>query len=386
MAAYDAADLGNQTTAGNSVEIQKWATDFRKEYIRKNAFFPYMGSSKKTSIFHNHKELTKAGLELEVPLVNQLRGGRKGLATLVGNENQFYVDTYKVRPIYVRDAVTVRIDQKRKSYIDLLRARKEVLRDKASDILTEFCMEALRSVGTNAALVNLDNSVSQNILYENATGAELDTWNTNNPYRVFYGASNANRTAGNHAASLGALGAADVPSAALLDHLRSEAMARNFAAGPTSRTAMRPVEVSGMSEKFVVFCGTKAFNAFRNDPIIRENYVTAARTGMKNRLFAGGDAIMYENVVIKRVPELDLFEPSATVGRISFCGAHAFARGVGDNLISTKRNETDYQTIDGVGFRELYSVEKVFLADKNIDPDNPLPAQFGVIDAFVTLP
>ncbi|PCI53875.1 MAG: hypothetical protein COB36_11595 [Alphaproteobacteria bacterium] len=386
MPAYDAADVAAQTTAGNDTELTKFNKDFRTEYIRENEFKPYMGGNKTANIIINHRELVKGGKEVQVPIINQLRGGRKGLATLVGNEGKMFADTYNARPVYVRDAVTIRVDQKQKSFIDLLRGRKHVLKMKASDLLTEFIMEGLRSVGSDPLLFDIENAVCENIIYELAAGGVLDAWNTANPYRVYYGADDANRTAGNHAVSLAALGVGDVPSAALLDKLRSDAMARNFVSGPTARSAMRPVQVSGMREKFVLFCGTKAFNLFKADPIIRENYVHASRTGEgKNRLFQGGDTILYENVIIKRVPELDLFEPSATVGHIYFCGAHALARAVGSDLKSTKRAEDDYQSIDGVGFQELYSVEKVFFSDKNVDEATPPLAQFGVIDCFVTL-
>ena len=223
MSAYDTADIANLSTPGNDTVIRKWETDFRKDYIRKNAFMPFFGTSKKSNIFINHRKLISGGLELQVPIVNQLRGPRKGLATLVGNENKMYADTYTGRPVYVREAVTIRIDQKQKSFIDLLRARKEVLADKASDDLYGFCMEAMRSVGVDVTLYDLDTATSQNVLYENAPGAQLDKWNTDNPYRVMYGLDPANRTAGNHAASIGALTAADVPSSDLLDRLRSEA-------------------------------------------------------------------------------------------------------------------------------------------------------------------
>lgn len=386
MAAYDASDVAAQSTPGNSTELKKFASDFHTEYLRENRFAAYMGGSKKSAVIVNHRELVGKGKEVSVPIVHQLRGGRKGLSPLVGAESQMYADTMNVRPIYIRDAVTIRTDQEQKSFIDLLKARKHVLKGKAKDDLYVMMLEAFRMIGVDPDLYDVETAVTENILYENATGTQLDQWNTENPYRVFYGADAANRTAGNHATSIAALGATDKVSATLLRRLKSEAQARNFAKGPTARSALHPVEVSGLNESFVVFMGTKEYNDAAKDEEIKEAYLHAARTGLsKNRIFQGGDCIYFDNLIIKKVPEMDGVNPSATVGRISFCGASAFARGEGDKLKMTKRSEDDYGVISGVGYQERYTVQKTMFKDKNVDEASPPLAQYGVMDCFVTI-
>ncbi|PCI52559.1 MAG: hypothetical protein COB36_14800 [Alphaproteobacteria bacterium] len=385
MSAYDAADLAAQTKAGDDTALAKQEKKFYKEYLDDTGLKQYMGSGNNDVIQVNMK-LIDGGDTIATPLVQQLRGSKKGTKTVVGNETKMHASDFLMRPNWVRDGVTIDKAQTQKSYIDLLRARKETLKDSARDIAFYNCLEAFTSVGKKEANYDAKESVPQTNPIATATNTEKSAWQDGNGDRVFFNAANGIKVAGDFDGSITALQAASQPTASqVLNKIKDEAQRRNRITGPTSRYAIRPIRGSGNRKEFLVLVGTKVFNWIENDEEIKEFYKHAARNGIKNnRYFQDGD-IKYKGLNIREIPEMDEFNIASDIGTINFCGAQSLALAVGQRLRHTKRDETDYGFISGVGFEELYSYEKPFYGDKNVDEIAPPMKQMNMINCFVKL-
>ena len=388
MAVYDAADIASQSRTGDDTRLQQFERKFWREYLENTGLKPYMGAGNNHVIQVNKRNI-QGGETVAIPLVQQLRGTAKGTGILTGNETQMFADDFLTRPNWVRDGVTITKDQKHLSHIDLMMARKETLKDLAADYAYFRALESFTSVGTSTTRFDAVNSIPQTNPIAVATNAEKSTWMDDNTDRVFFNLPNSGlRAPGDFDLSVTNLQAAAQPSAAqVLDALKDEAQRRNLDTGPTSRTAIRPIKVdmANRYRMFLVLVGTKTFNWIENDPTVVGFYQNAARNApMENRYFHDGD-IMYKGMVIREIPEFDGFDLASDIGNIYFCGAQSIVVSYGQNLRSTKRTETDYDFISGVGFEELYSYEKPLYADKNVDPVAPPRKQVNMINSFVKL-
>ena len=74
-----------ETTVQTNNEVIKFRNEITMEYFRRSDFSPYMGNGP-TSIIHRLMETTSGGKQINVPLVEQLKGAGRGTGTLVGNE------------------------------------------------------------------------------------------------------------------------------------------------------------------------------------------------------------------------------------------------------------------------------------------------------------
>ena len=222
------------------------------------------------------------------------------------------------------------------------------------------------------------------LLYEAASPAQRDTWQTANADRVQYGNARTN-TAGTHALSLANMDTTnDKLTAANLSLLKRVAL--------NADPHIRPYKTRDGYEYYVAFCGTNPFRDLKLD-LQTVNKDARPREGdgvNKNPLFQDGDQI-YDGVIVRQIPEISNFVTSTwttltTAGTTSnrvepvfLCGQQAAAICWGQMARPTFRKEDDYQFLAGTGIDMCYGTIKMFT--KHPSSGSNL-VQSGVVTGF----
>lgn len=380
------------TTQINNALI-KFRTKIIREFRRGNLFSPYMGEGP-TSIIQEYYEMRDGGDQLNVPIVGALFGPGVSTGPLVGNEEK--LDNYGMRVWidWARNAVLLNKAQQRKSSIEQLDIVRPLLTEWGQCKQRDEIVLGFDALPSESPPVNWNNESTagqcvNGILYNAATAAQLNKWQTDNSDRIVYGSKLSTTVAGNHASSLLAMtAAADKPSAAQLLLLKRRARLIQ-----PQITPYRSSEAKGR-EYYVAFCGSNAYRDYAADPAIyNSNKDSRAReeSGMDdNPLFQAGD-LLYGGVIIREVPEIDILATKAGVGAaganvapVFLCGQNALAFAWGQNPKPTERSEDDYNFVVGRGVEMVYGIAKVF---KKYPSDSTLTTaklvQWGCVTGYV---
>lgn len=375
------------TEAVSDLDVVKWESDYWIEYVRESGFKPYM-SSDVNSIIQTKRELTDGGKDLIIPLVGALKGRGKGAGILTGNEDRYDTAAFRVRPYWRRNAVRVKKSATQKAAIDLLKANKDVLKLWSTDDMREKLVDSLSVVAEADSHYDEDEGVGRQVPFAEATTTQKNNWLTDNARRALFGNAEANLSAGNFATSIGNVDVTnDTWSSTILDVAKGMARYRDRANGVR---AIRPYRNgTDGKEYFVLFVGTRALNKLRADADIKAfNKDARPREdgGMdQNPVFQGGD-LMWNGLIIHEIPELPVLTgaggSSADVQPGYLCGAQALVIAWGQDPISTRLADDDYQFVKGVGTEELRSVDKTFFADSSaVGPG----LQHGVLSIFAAV-
>ncbi len=376
-------------------QIIKWRAGVYREWRRGNFFSPYMGESN-NSIIMVTRELRDGGDMLSVPLVTALRGPGVSTGPLVGNEENLGNYGQKIWVDWSRNAVLLTRAQMRKSAFEQLSLVRPLLSEWQNCLLRDEIVLAFNSLPSESPPVNLGNEATagqrvNGILYDNATAAQLNAWQTANKDRIVYGAALGNMVLGNHASSLSNVDATnDKASAAIV--LLAKRQARRAAPGITP---YRDSEDQGR-EYFVLFCGQNAFRDLAADPAIYQaNLHARPREGGgvdKNPIFQDGDLI-YRGVIIREVPEIDDFctlvdagaGAAVDVAPMFLCGQQALTLAWGQMPKPTERKEDDYGMIIGRGVESVYGLAKMFIRQPTFDQYTGTYGliQWGVVTVYV---
>jgi hypothetical protein len=375
-------------------QLIKWRKSVFREWTRGNFFSPYMGSSP-TSIIQVTRELTDGGDILSIPIVSALKGPGVSTGPLTGNEEKMANYGMRLWVDWSRNAILLTRAQMRKSAFEQLELVRPLLTDWQNGLLRDEIVLALFALPTEAPPVNLGNESTggqrvNGILYDAATPAQLNKWQTDNKDRIVYGSKISNMIVGNHAASLATITAAgDKASAANI--LLAKRRARSAKPGISP---YRDSETKGR-EYFVAFCGQNAMRDLAADPAIYQANLNARPregSGMDdNPIFQDGD-LLYRGVIIREVPEIDdyctLVDAGATstvdVAPIFVCGRNAVAVGWGQMPRPTERAEDDYGFLNGRGVESVYGVGKVYTKrDPEASAATTQLIQWGVVTLFV---
>lgn len=353
------------TTPATELKVQKWASDYFVEYIRDSGFSPYMGKGPNSVIRVNMKLTEDEGESITIPFIRALPGGGVGTNALEGNEDETKNYGHKLIPVWRRKATAVKKSDAKKSAIDLYKANKETLKLWAMDDIRAQILTAMAAVVNETAAIDDGAGVgAQRVFYSglanSASAGQLNTFITNNSFRVLFGDKKSNAVAGNFAGSLTAVTAAMKFTTAIGSLAKREAKIRGSIA--SNRWPIRPIKVTGGREYYVCFLGTGAFRDLKIDTVMQAaNRDARARDVDSNPIFQDGDMI-YDGIIFREIPEITSFTNSLAVvlEPYYFCGAEGLGFGMGQELKPTKRSSTDYQFIEGVGTEELRNVEKMF--------------------------
>lgn len=355
------------TTVQSNNKLVKYTQEINREWCRENMFSPYMGEDL-TSIFRRKNDLKNGGEQMNIPLVGRLTGAGVGAGTLVGNEEK--IDNYGMRVWldWARHAVVTNKAEQQKDSADIFGEAKPLLADWAKELQRDEIIAALMALPSESSPANLGTSAGQRvngILYDEATAAQRNTWNSDNSDRVLYGAAVSNYNA-THATALANVDTTnDKLTAANLALLKRVAMAAN--------PKIRPYKTKDGYEYYVAFAGTNTFRDLKSSlETVNKDGRPREGDGMKNNpLFQDGDQI-YDGVIVRQVPEISSFvtnvwttmtTANSTGSRLEpvfLCGQQAAAIAIGQMVKPTFRKEDDYGFITGTGVEMAYGVSKIF--------------------------
>lgn len=357
------ADM-NVTASRAGLVPQIWDGKFWSEYIRKNRFARYMGTTIGSMIQVKRDLTTKTGDSITFATVRRLQGaGVVGNTVLEGNEEVLDQRSMKLTVAPIRHAVAVSDWDEQKSSIDL--------RDAAKDALMNWSMEKIRG-----DIIIALSSVG-GVAYAAATAAQRNAWLVANSDRVLYGSSVANAVSGVQATALATIdNTADKMTGAVLS------LAKRLA--QTASPHIRPIQVDDENDEewFTCFMPSLVFRDFRNDPpVLAANKDARPRENgwMDNPLFSGGD-LVWDGVIVREIPELPVLSSTINVAASFLCGAQALGVAWAQQT-KTTTNTRDYGYFHGVGIQEIRAVGKlIFGRDAAVDTTSPVDQ--GVFTIF----
>lgn len=357
-----------ETTVQQNNSLIKFRRKLLTDYQRMNRFSRYMGNDS-TSIIFRLLDLKNGGDTVNVPLALTLSNSGVGSGTLAGNEEGIQNYGFRMYADWNRNAVKWKKNQVQKASFDALAESRPLLTKWGLRAQRDEICHAFAAIPSEAAPAGLGSDAGQRIngvIFSQASAAQKNTWMDANNDRILFGAALSNYSAGSFSTSVANVDATnDKFTASNLMLLKRRAEATTG-----SQPAVTPymVEDDVNSEWFVVFAGSRQFRDFEQDTTIQQvNREARAREGeswKKNPLFRSGD-IIYEGMIITKVPELDNFNILTGVGAagidvapVFLCGQGALSMPWIQNPIPTKLVEDDYQFLKGVGIEMAYGIGK----------------------------
>ena len=357
--------MANTTTQSDLV-VTKFLSDFFKEFVRENLFFPYTGKSSNNPIV-----IKQDRQKVNIPLVAKLSGnGVSGNATLDGNEEFLNQYAYTLTPTYHRNAVRLSNEEREKPAVDLMRAAREMLMSWGMEkVRDDIIVEAMGSFYNSGAITTVNDTTA-------AINTAADAWLTNNSDRALYGAATGNLSAGDHSASL-----ANVDTTS--DKLTGDVVRLAAKIARTADPLIRPIRTNGGAEVYVMFVGTQAFLHLEED--LETLHSNAGVRGPNNPLFRPGVDLFWSDVIIRRVPEISTLlanstyyatagDSSSKVEPAFLCGAQAVGYGLGQEPMLRIDRDKDYEFQPGVAVELKHDIDKLVYNDKD----------HGMVSVFVT--
>jgi N4-gp56 family major capsid protein len=360
----------NVTPARAGLTPLIWDSDFFTEYVRKNQFARYMGTTMGAMIQVREDLTRKAGDTVVFPTVRRLVGaGVSGNTVLEGNEEILNARSLNLVVSAFRHAVAVSDWDEQKSVIDL--------REAAREALMVWELEKMRNdIITSLEAITADGNVQ--VSYAAATAGQRNTWMVNNADRVLFGASKSNAVSGVMATALLTVdNTADKMTAAIVT------LAKRIAR--TASPRIRPISVNDDEEWYVMFMPSLPFRDLMQDPVIINTLQYAWDRGRDNPLFTAGD-ILYNGVIIREVPEMPVIAGAGTggidVAMSALCGAQALGVAWAQRMKSTT-NVRDYSFFHGIGISEMRGIGKLrFGVDPTVDTTKPVDA--GIVSVWTS--
>ena len=376
--------MANSTVNTNNLTT-RFQSEVRREYVRGGRFGPYIGKTE-NAIIQVKQDLRK----VSIPLVGKLSGaGVSGSSTLAGSEEALSNYAMTLQPKYFRNGVLVDNEENEKAEFELFQEARPALMNWAMEHKRDMIIQAMGAIEAGGTYYNYGGSVGATGSSA-ASAANMDTWVTNNSDRILYGAAKSNLSAGNHTTSLANIDTTN-------DKLDADMVSLLKRMAENADPLIRPIMIKGDEPWYVFFVGSYAFRDLRTD-LATEHQNAMPRSVEGNPLWSGGD-LVFEGVIIKKVPEIDslfidgstgpfggqwganaasadgLDNGGNTASRVSvgfFCGAQAVGLGLGRMPSFKRRKEDDYEHQNGVGLTMKHDIKKIFYNNK----------QHGMVTSF----
>jgi hypothetical protein len=389
-----------------NVELIKFRRRLTWTFLRESRFDPYTGDGP-TNIIQRVMDLEANGKQINIPLLDQLRGAGVTTGTLVGSEDT--IDNYGM-PLWAdwaRNAVVFNKAVKKESSINIRDAATPALQGWARRIRRDDTVASLLSIPTSAIPPGYHTASGGRInglTWAAATAAQRNNWLTANTDRILFGAKNSNTVAGNVSGSLVLLAAATdkLTRAVGLLAKRKAMQTTNMAAWP----AIKPYQVVELDQEwYVCFIGSRAYRDLAADPAMSNANLQARQRETDplktNPIFTGAHLVA-DGIVYREIPEIDSYyiigtgTPQAPNGPLAgtgatgidcapcfMCGQSAYAYVLGQLPRATIRKEDDYQFLDGIGVEAQYGYGKVAKAPVGSPGTNTDLKDWGVATFFV---
>jgi hypothetical protein len=339
------------------------------------------------AIIRIRQELKNGGEQMNIPLVTKLLGTGKGVGALSGSEEK--IDNYGMRLWldWWRHAVVTTKAESQKDSADIFGEAKPLLSDRGKELQRDEILQALAALPSESAPVNLGSDEGQRIngvLWDLSTSAQRNAWLADNIDRVLFGNALSNHFSGTTIASFGS--AISVIASVKLTATTVQMMKRR---AELCSPKIRPFRTDDGYEYYVLFAGSYAFRDAKTDSTIYNTSLYARPregAGMggaaRNPIFQDGD-LMYDGVIVRKVPEISTFVDNTWTGMstaagtfssgggsaasssgrtepVFLCGQQAATVGFGQMAKPTFRKEDDYGFITGTGIEMAYGVAKMF--------------------------
>lgn len=367
-----------------SVSSGNKVTDFQKKvnrvYVREGKFGKYIGATENAIIQTNQNIRKKS-----IPLIGKLSGtGVRGSSQLVGNEESLSNFDFTFEPTHLRNGVLIDNEEREKSEFDLYTEGRPALMNWLMETKRDQIIQALGAIQAGGTYYNYGGSAASGANGSSAaSAANMDTWQAANTDRILYGAAKSNLTSGDHTTSLGTIDTTN-------DKLTPEVLSLLKRMAADSDPLIRPVMLNEDEPFFVYFVGKYGFRDLRANSTMATALRDALPRSKDNPLFSGGD-LMWDNIIIKEIPDLDKFidnsagsglwdgvwgagatgdslktsgASSSRVGVGFLCGAQAVCFGRGKDASFNLRSEDDYGHLNGVGVTAKHDIRKTFYNGK----------------------
>ena len=366
-------------TVSSDNKTTRFLKEIRREYVRDGVYGELIGNDQ-NAVIQTNNNLKKISL----PLIGKMKGtGVKGSSQLAGSEQALSNYAQTCQPTHFRQGALVDNEENELSEFDLFSEARPALMNWAKELKRDQITQALGAVSASGTYYNYGGAEGA-FGSTAASGANMDTWNTNNQDRVLYGKLKSNNSSGNHTTSLGNIDTTnDKATAAGVTLVKRMAM--------TANPLIRPYMTKKGVPWFVLLIGSFGFRDLNEDSTIVQANREARARGLDNPIFSGGDLI-YNGVIIKEVPDMDKFidgsadpdDPysgvwgagatgdslltsgatSSRVGVAFLCGAQAVAFVRGKNASFARRKEDDYGHLSGVAVTMKHDIKKTFYNNK----------------------
>lgn len=359
--------------------VTKFKKKVRREYVRGGRFGPVIGADENKII-----QVVNEKQKYSVPLIAKLSGaGVRGSTQLSGSEEALSNFAALTTPTFLRNGVLIDNEEREKSEFDLFKEGRPALMNWMMETKRDQIIQGFMAVEAGGTYYNYGGTEASGAKGSSAaSGANLDTWDTNNGDRILYGSAKSNRTAGAVTTSLGTIDTTnDKMDAAMVELMKRMAQ--------DADPLIRPIVVKEDEPWYILYLGKYGFRDLRNDATMAQANREARARNLDNPLFAGGD-LLWDGVIIKEVPDIDKFIDSsgtglwdgvwggnatgdnlatigATTSRVGvgfFCGAQALGFGIGHRASFKKRKEDDYEHLAGVGITAKHDIKKLFYNNK----------------------
>lgn len=359
--------------------VTKFKKKVRREYVRGGRFGPVIGADENKII-----QVVNEKQKYSVPLIAKLSGaGVRGSTQLSGSEEALSNFAALTTPTFLRNGVLIDNEEREKSEFDLFKEGRPALMNWMMETKRDQIIQGFMAVEAGGTYYNYGGTEASGAKGSSAaSGANLDTWDTNNGDRILYGSAKSNRTAGAVTTSLGTIDTTnDKMDAAMVELMKRMAQ--------DADPLIRPIVVKEDEPWYILYLGKYGFRDLRSDATMAQANREARARNLDNPLFAGGD-LLWDGVIIKEVPDIDKFIDSsgtglwdgvwggnatgdnlatigATTSRVGvgfFCGAQALGFGIGHRASFKKRKEDDYEHLAGVGITAKHDIKKLFYNSK----------------------
>lgn len=364
------------TTIQSNNKLIRFTQDINREFVRKNLFSPYMGEGL-DAVIRLRNELKQGGEQMNIPLVTKLLGTGVATGVLAGAEER--IDNYGMRVWidWLRHAVVTTKAENQKDSADIFGEAKPLLQDFVLEKQRDEIIQALIALPSESAPTNLGTEFGQRvngIQADGSTSAQRNTWFADNIDRVVFGNALSNGYSTTAIASVGsglsATSGGQKLTATVVQLLKRRA--------ELCSPKIRPYRTDDGYEYYVLFAGTYAFRDAKLDStILNTSLYARPREGAKGvggapnqPIFQDGD-LMYDGVIIRKVPEISTYVSNMTAtwlnaagsGRcepVFLCGQQAAVVAYGQMAKPTFRKEDDYGFITGTGIEMAYGIAKMF--------------------------
>ena len=340
------------TLVSSGLRIQKWDSDYFKEYHRKSRFARYTGTSE-NSIIQVKNGLGKMGGDsVTYSVINRLKqAATRGAVTLAGNEEAIRNRSQRVTVELVRHAVEIDVKTEQiKTEIDLREAAKGALMTWSKRTLRDDTIDAFMSIdGTKFA---------------DADATARNTHLTNNADRYLFGKAKSNAVSNVWATAAATLDNTD-------DKLTPQAISLMKEIARDADPYISPVTVNEDEEWFVLFVSNLAMRDLKTNTDMMQANRDARVRGENNPLWTGGD-LLWDGVIIKEIPEIPKVASSIQIAPAFFCGQQALGIAYAQTTRSVDDPPRDFGRLIPIGVEEIRKVEKLrFGTDPSVDTTTP---------------